>query len=160
MKCIAAKRRDNRLLSAPYQMLRYSDPDKLGLRVRHTVAARAAAQNWVRRHAARGIANPMAAAEIANRASLIAWELMDNAHRHSHSGAPDQTLTLMLERSRYLLSITVTDAGPTPGCKRLSFPEQKSHGGGLGRVASLSFYWDWDGCAGLPVTVKARIELP
>nr|WP_241463385.1 ATP-binding protein [Nocardiopsis alba] len=114
----------------------------------------------MRRHAARGISNPMAAAEIANRASLIAWELMDNAHQHSYSGAPDQTLTLMLERSRYLLSITVTDAGPTPGRKKLSFPEQKSHGGGLGRVASLSFYWDWDGCAGLPVTVKARIELP
>ena len=160
MKCTALRPHHDRLLSSAYQVLHYPDPDRVGLRVRHTVAARAAAQNWVRRHAARGIANPVAAAEVANRASLIAWELMDNAHQHSYSGAPDQTLTLMLERSRYLLSITVTDAGPAPGCKRLSFPEQKSHGGGLGRVASLSFYWDWDGCAGLPVTVKARIELP
>lgn len=160
MKSTAVRPQRNRPLPDLYQVLHCPKPNQIGLHVGHTFDARAAAQHWVRNHSTAGIANPIAAAEVANRASLIAWELMDNAHQHTYSGFPGQQLTLLLERSSYQLLIMVTDAGPIPGTTKLSFPEQKKSGGGLGRVASLSFYWEWDGCAGLPVTVKARIDIP
>lgn len=163
MQCTAERPSGNRAEPDPdpYRPIRYPDPTTEGIRVRHTAAARMAAQEWVQSHVAQIISHPTDAAEAGMKAAAIAWELMDNAHKHSRSGVPGETLDLELLRSKFLLTVAVTDAGPLslfdPSCP---LPQQLDGRGGLHRVAEIAFYWGWKGGAGYPVTVHAKIELP
>lgn len=164
VQCIAQRlsgNRDQPAPEAPYQLIPHLGSMSQGIRIAHTAGARMAAQEWVQHHAGKGITHPVDAVEIGVRAAAIAWELMDNAHKYSRSGIPGGTLDLVLDRTAFLLTVTVTDTGPLtlfdPHCP---LPRQLKSGGGLNRVAGLAFYWDWEGGAGHPVTVVARIELP
>lgn len=146
----------------PYRLIPHPDPMIRGIRVAHTATARMAAQEWVQEHAGQGITNPIAAVDLGVKASTIAWELMDNAHKYSRSGLPGQTLDVTLRRlNDFLMTVAVTDAGAlTLFDTRCSFPHQQEDGGGLRRVADRAFYWGWEGGVGFSCTVTATLELP
>ncbi|WP_116245734.1 ATP-binding protein [Nocardiopsis sp. FIRDI 009] len=94
----------------------------------------------------------------------VVSELVTNAHRHTRSGDPGGTVTVVVERRRHVLILTVTDDGPRPGptipVPRIEEGGDPLRGGGYGLrlVDALASYWDWTGAAGGPLTVRVCLE--
>ncbi|KOX16167.1 hypothetical protein ADL05_13190 [Nocardiopsis sp. NRRL B-16309] len=88
--------------------------------------------------------------------------LHSNALEHTASGLSGGRVRIRLEKQPFAFKLAVTDDGPRPDSP-LTFPvpadESSVEDGpqgrraGLRRLADLSLYWEWDGCAGGPLTV-------
>ncbi|WP_053616825.1 ATP-binding protein [Nocardiopsis sp. NRRL B-16309] len=91
-------------------------------------------------------------------------ELVTNAQRHTRSGDPGGTTTVVVERRPFAYVLTVTDNGPRPG-PTIPVPRIEDRheplmvgGYGLRMLDALAAYWDWSGTAGGPLTVRALLE--
>jgi hypothetical protein len=83
--------------------------------------------------------------------------LYANALEHTASGLPGGTVRISLTQEPFSFRLAVTDNGPRPG-ELLTFPTLAENPGpgartGLYRLSDLALYWEWDGCAGGPLTV-------
>ncbi|MEV2274713.1 ATP-binding protein [Nocardiopsis sp. NPDC049922] len=94
----------------------------------------------------------------------VVSELVTNAQRHTRSGDPGGTTTVVVERRPYAFVLTVAENGPRPGptipVPRIEEGADLLRVGGFGLrlVDTLAAYWDWSGSAGGPLTVRALIE--
>lgn len=131
----------------------FHDPAKSGIILNHTRAHVAFAQRWAY-HAARSGHRTNSAVATA------AVVLVENAHAHTRSGQPTGTVRLVLTRGPFLLCLRATDDGPLPGQVRCPLPHARPDRTGLRLVEHLSLYWDWEGNAGGPLTVRAVFERP
>jgi anti-sigma regulatory factor (Ser/Thr protein kinase) len=91
-------------------------------------------------------------------------ELVTNAQRHTRSGDPGGTTTVVVERRPFAFVLTVTDNGPRPG-PTIPVPRIEDRhdplavgGYGLRMLDTLAAYWDWSGKAGGPITVRALLD--
>ncbi|WP_304451414.1 ATP-binding protein [Nocardiopsis sp. YSL2] len=83
--------------------------------------------------------------------------LYANALEHTASGLPSGAVRISLTQEPFSFRLAVTDNGPRPG-EPLTFPTLAENPGpgtgrGLRRLSDLALYWEWDGCAGGPITV-------
>ncbi|OLT25391.1 hypothetical protein BJF83_22980 [Nocardiopsis sp. CNR-923] len=90
--------------------------------------------------------------------------LHHNALQHTASGLPGGTVRISLTRKPFSYRLAVTDNGPRPG-EPLTFPVPPENpdpgiGTGLHRLADLALFWEWDGCAGGPLTVWGIFDRP
>ncbi|WP_116247009.1 ATP-binding protein [Nocardiopsis sp. FIRDI 009] len=105
-----------------------------------------------------------AGVRLARDVTTVVSELVTNSHRHTASGLPGGTTLIEIERLRFQLVVRVTDDGPRPGEPHPSFPRMRDPeplavgGYGLRIVDTLALYWDWEGDAGGPLTVRALLE--
>ncbi|MFL1431908.1 MULTISPECIES: hypothetical protein [unclassified Nocardiopsis] len=98
-------------------------------------------------------------AEVADRVARIAVALVHNAHRWTRSGLPGGRAELEIVRGRFDLQVSVTDQGAAPCPSGVcSFPLARPRSGGLRTVEELSLYWDWEGGAATPITVRALVD--
>lgn len=97
------------------------------------------------------------------RPLLAALEVLhDNALRHTASGLPGGSVRITLTRLPLAHRLTVTDNGPRPG-RVLTFPvptTDPARGAGLHRLTELALFWEWEGCAGGPLSVWAVFDRP
>lgn len=97
--------------------------------------------------------------DIADKVARVAVALVRNAHRWTRSGLPGGRTELAIVRGRFDLQVTVTDEGTEPADNGVcTFPIAGEHTGGLCTVADLAIYWDWEGGAGTPITVRALVD--
>ncbi|MDE3721865.1 ATP-binding protein [Nocardiopsis sp. N85] len=97
--------------------------------------------------------------DVADRVARVAVALVRNAHQWTRSGQPGGHATLEIVRGRFDIAVSVTDEGTTPSpAGTHTFPVATPHTGGLHTVDALALYWDWDGGAGTPITVRALID--
>jgi anti-sigma regulatory factor (Ser/Thr protein kinase) len=79
-------------------------------------------------------------------AALVVSELLANAIRHSRSGLPGGTVTVILEPAGDALRITVRDAGPVRGRRATKAADELPESGrGLRIVAAVSCACDLRG---------------
>lgn len=97
--------------------------------------------------------------ECADRVARIAVALVANAHRWTRSGLPEGRCELRIHRCRFDIAVSVTDQGTVPAPSGVcTFPVAGPGGGGLRTVDDLAIYWDWEGGAGTPITVRALVD--
>ncbi|OLT26507.1 serine/threonine protein kinase [Nocardiopsis sp. CNR-923] len=140
----------------PPRRLRFPDPDRCGIVLGRDPSHVRVARVWAHQIArtTRNAAFPLVTAVS---------ELVTNAQRHTRSGDPGGTTTVVVERRPYAFVLTVADDGPRPGptipVPRIEEGDSLRGGGfGLRLVDALCAYWDWSGTAGGPLTVRALIE--
>ncbi|MCY9786220.1 ATP-binding protein [Nocardiopsis sp. EMB25] len=141
----------------PPRRLSFADPHRCGIVLGHDPGHVRIARVWAHQIAR---TTPNAAFPLV----AVASELVTNAHRHTRSGDPGGAVTVVVERRRHVLILTVTDNGPRPGptipVPRIEEGGDPLRGGGFGLriVDALASYWDWSGSAGGPLTVRVLLE--
>ncbi|MDT0328483.1 hypothetical protein [Nocardiopsis lambiniae] len=96
--------------------------------------------------------------DVADRVARVAVALVRNAHQWTRSGQPGGHAELRIDRCRFDIAVSVTDEGTEPSTNGAhTFPIAGANGG-LHTVDALALYWDWDGGAGTPITVRALID--
>ena len=100
-----------------------------------------------------------AVAVTADRVARIAVALVGNAHRWTRSGLAGGRCEVRVNRCRFDIAVSVTDQGTVPAPSGVcTFPVARPGGGGLRTVDDLALYWDWEGGAGTPITVRALVD--
>jgi anti-sigma regulatory factor (Ser/Thr protein kinase) len=85
-------------------------------------------------------------------AAILVSELFGNSLRHSRSGLPGETVTIVVTAGGGVVRVEVSDRSG-PGVPEPRSADRDAEGGrGLALVAALATRWGWRQCGGRTVT--------